>query len=330
MSDKLSQEQIDALLNQMSEGKVVDETTEIGEYGKFHPYDFHKPEKFGPEHLESLKTLSSAFAKKTIEYVSQRIRLPIHTEAMLADQVSFASEYVDTMPNDSYLFCIIDLGDPELGQVIVEYDLAFLIYIHECLTGGSAKRKFSERRLLSSFEELALKSLVDLSCQALQESFKSIHPIEPQLVAVETNPALLRVTSSNDMMALINIDVKSDYWISTIRVGVPFFSVEYIMEKLENVVEYTFDKSRNFDEEVEQEIHQVEKDAIIKVGDIKMTLAELDELEVGDCLLTETHVNQPLKGYLSNKWKFESYMGKSGTQKAIKFLRHTEKAQQER
>lgn len=64
MSDKLSQEQIDALLSQMSEGKVVDESTEIGDFGRFHPYDFHKPEKFGAEHLESLKTIASAFTKK--------------------------------------------------------------------------------------------------------------------------------------------------------------------------------------------------------------------------------------------------------------------------
>lgn len=64
MSDKLSQEQIDALLSQISEGKVVDESTEIGDFGRFHPYDFHKPEKFGAEHLESLKTIASAFNEK--------------------------------------------------------------------------------------------------------------------------------------------------------------------------------------------------------------------------------------------------------------------------
>ncbi|MBC8832057.1 flagellar motor switch protein FliM, partial [Escherichia coli] len=68
-----------------------DESTEIGDFGRFHPYDFHKPEKFGAEHLESLKTIASAFTKKSMEFVSQRIRIPIHTEATLADQVSFAS-----------------------------------------------------------------------------------------------------------------------------------------------------------------------------------------------------------------------------------------------
>ncbi len=40
MSDKLSQEQIDALLSQMSEGKVVDESTEIGDFGAFIPMIF--------------------------------------------------------------------------------------------------------------------------------------------------------------------------------------------------------------------------------------------------------------------------------------------------
>lgn len=82
------------------------------------------------------------------------------------------------------------------------------------------------------------------------------------------------------------------------------------MNKLENVVEYTFDKRRNFDAEVEQELHQVEKEARIRVGEIKTTWKELNKLEVGDVLLTETHIRDTLKGYVTEKWKFECYMGK--------------------
>lgn len=71
------------------------------------------------------------------------------------------------------------------------------------------------------------------------------------------------------------------------------------MNKLENVVEYTFDKRRNFDAEVEQELHQVEKEARIRVGEIKTTWKELNKLEVGDVLLTETHIRDTLKGYVT-------------------------------
>ncbi len=132
------------------------------------------------------------------------------------------------------------------------------------------------------------------------------------------------------MMALVSVDIKSEFWISTMRIGVPFFSVEEIMNKLENVVEYTFDKRRNFDAEVEQELHQVEKEARIRVGEIKTTWKELNKLEVGDVLLTETHIRDTLKGYVTEKWKFECYMGKSGNQKAVKFMRHTGRTEQER
>ncbi|WP_239255939.1 flagellar motor switch protein FliM [Listeria ilorinensis] len=322
MSDKLSQEQIDALLTQMNAGEVVDESTEIGDFGRLHPYDFHKPEKFASEHLESLKTVASTFAKKCMEYVAQRIRIPIHTEATLSDQVSFASDYTDTMPGDSYLFVTFDLGDDRLGKIIVELDLSFIIYIHECLSGGNPKRKLSERRLLSSFEQLTLDHLLSKFCVALKESFKAVYPINPAVVSVETNPALLRVTSANDMMALVNVDLKSEFWISTFRFGVPFFSVEDIMNKLENVVEYTFDKRQNFDQEVEEEISQIEKTAKISLGTVMLTLKELSELEKGDYLLLDTHVSEELSGYLSDKRKFECLIGRSGTQKAVKFKRH--------
>ncbi len=50
--EKLSQEQIDALLKAVNEGEEMPAfAQEAGKQEKFQEYDFNRPEKFGVEHL---------------------------------------------------------------------------------------------------------------------------------------------------------------------------------------------------------------------------------------------------------------------------------------
>lgn len=325
--DKLSQEQIDALLNAAISGEDLDNldgNTIAVTNMKYNEYDFHKPEKFAFEHLQSLKTVMSSFVSKSMQFVSSRIRLPIYVEDSVAQQVSFIREYVNAMPKDYYLFCIVDLGLPDLGEIIVELDLAFAIYIHECLSGGMNKRNFNSRRKLSQFELLTLENIFSRFTSGLEESFAGIQNIRPKLVDIETDPNLLKVTSPNDMMALVNVDVKSDHWVTTIRIGVPFFSVESMMSNLENVVEHTFDKKTTFGEEVEGELKKLNKPIQISLGDMSVTLDEIESIEIGDIIPLNTKVTAPLKGYIAGKHKFNCYIGKSASKKAAMFKNFTQ------
>ncbi len=320
--EKLSQDQIDALLQAVSAGEAVEnliETEIVATEHKFKEYDFHRPEKFGNEHLQSIRTLIFNFVKKSTQYISSRIRLPLSVDDAVVQQVSFVSEYSSVMPKDYYLLCVVDLGMPQLGEIIIELDLAFAIYIHECLSGGSTKRHFKERRPLSQFETLTLDNIFMKFLESLEESFASVAPIQPRLIDRETDPNLLKGITANDMMALVSVDVKSEYWITTVRIGIPFFSVESIMSKLENVVESTVDKKKRFNEEIESEIKQVHTNLEVSLGSIKVTLDDIQAIELGDVLPLHTKVTDSLKGFVEGKHKFDCHLGKIGNKKAVMF-----------
>src|SRR5581483_4689436 len=97
--DKLSQEQIDALLRAMQEGaEIPNFEEELEEQEKFQEYDFNRPEKFGIEHLRSLQTIATNFGKQVTQSLSARLRLPVELEPSTVEQVPFMSEYVEKMP----------------------------------------------------------------------------------------------------------------------------------------------------------------------------------------------------------------------------------------
>ena len=75
--------------------------------------------KFGVEHLRSLQAIASTFGKQTSQTLSARMRIPIELEPSTVEQVPFTSEYVEKMPKDYYLYCVIDLGLPSLEKLLL-------------------------------------------------------------------------------------------------------------------------------------------------------------------------------------------------------------------
>ncbi|MEH6889398.1 flagellar motor switch protein FliM [Bacillus sp. JJ864] len=320
--DKLSQEQIDALLKAMDEGaEMPDFAQEAEKQGKFQEYDFNRPEKFGVEHLRSLQTIATNFGKQTAQALAARIRIPMELDPSTVEQVPFTSEYVEKMPKDYYLYCVVDLGLPNLGEIVIEMDLAFIIYIHECWLGGEPKRDFTLRRPLTSFEFITLDNVFSILCDNLKRSFESIIEIQPHLVATETDPNVLKITTASDIISLLNVDMKTDYWNTTVRLGIPFLSVEEIMDKLtsENIVEHSSDKRKTYSTEVETEVQKVRKPIHIAIGEEKMTIGNLEQFEEGDIIPLHTKVTDQLRGYVDGKHKFNCFIGKDGQRKAFLF-----------
>ena len=102
--------------------------------------------------LHAIASVRTSCWKADVTDVISAYAYSIELEPSTVEQVPFTSEYVEKMPKDYYLYCVIDLGLPELGEIVIEIDLAFVIYIHECWLDGDSKRNFTMRRPLTAFE----------------------------------------------------------------------------------------------------------------------------------------------------------------------------------
>lgn len=78
------------------------------------------------------------------------------------------SEYVEKMLKDYYLYCVIDFGLLEFGEIVIEIDLVFVIYIYECWFGGDSKCNFMMCRLLIVFEFLMFDNIFLFFCKNLE------------------------------------------------------------------------------------------------------------------------------------------------------------------
>lgn len=324
MSEKLSQPEIDALFASVEAGEDVEELKKKIE-GRidYEQYDFNRPEKFSLENLKSIEAISIAFAKKAAQSIRAKLRTPIEVEFNSYDQVPFTTEYADVLNKDEFAFCVTDLGHSDMHQIVIELDLAFVINIHKRYFGGEYTKDLTMRRPLTDFEQISLGRFLK-SCvyENLEDAFSSVAEINPSLVKYETDPQMLKIAPNNDMIALITLDLKSSDWSTTLKLCIPFFSIEGVIDRLtsESIREFkSTKKKKSYQKEIEKGLQNVVESVHVSVGEVKMTLDELSDLQEGDFIRLDGKLDEPIKGYAAGVHKFDCFIGREGNKKAFLF-----------
>lgn len=329
MSEKLTQSEIDALFASVQAGGNVEELKkEKKERIEYEQYDFNRPEKFSLENLKSIEAISTSFAKSATQTISAKLRTPIQVEFSSYDQVPFTTEYADVLNKDEFAFCVTDLGHPDMHEIVIELDLAFAINVHRRNFGGESLKDFNTRRPLTDFEQISLsKFLKTCIYDNLEDAFGSVAEINPSFVKYETDPQMLKVAPNNDMMALITLDLKSKDWSTTLKLCIPFFSIEGVIDRLtsESIREFKpTKKKKSYQKEIEKGLQNVVESVHVSVGEVMMTLDELADLQEGDFIRLDKRLEEPVKGYAAGVHKFDCFIGRDGNKKSFLFKQFKE------
>lgn len=322
--EKLSQSEINALFQAVDEGQDVEELQAADDKYSYKTYDFDRPEKFSVENLSSIRSIAQAFGKSFSQSLTAKLRTPTTVEFSTIEQMPFTVEYADKMVKDYYAFAVVDMGHQELGEIVVELDLSFLLNVHRRWLGGILPEELPERRPPTDIEVITLRKLLKNSLlKDLKEAFSAIEVIEPKFVKYETDPQSLRITSTTDMISLVTLNIATKNWKTTMRLVIPFLNIEYIIDKLtaENVREFQpKTKKKKFRKEIEKGLENVEKEVYISIGSTKLSLSELCEFEVGDILRLDNKISEPVKGYAGGLHKFDAHIGRMRNNKAFRFV----------
>ena len=329
--ERLTQEQINALIEGGAEA-IEELLSEDEKREQYRPYDFDRPVKFNLENIRSLKAIANVFSRGFSQIMSASLRYPITFKLNKdnpIEQVPYASEYIEKMLKDYSAFCITDLGNKDLGMIIVEFDLALVMPIHRNMLGAGKNIELDEeRKPLTEIEKLSMKEWVqDKVFPQLEEAFQNIAQFNLKLANIETDPQYIKITRPNDMIALISFDIEygpdenKKTHESVMKLCIPYLSIEKIIDRLttENATEYSFDKSEiDQTELIKNHLNFVKRKVEVELGKSKITIREILALEETDVLVLDKKIDDQLIGYISNKPKFSCVAGRSGIKKAVK------------
>ena len=117
MADVLSQNEIDALLKQLSTGELDAEDFTETKSVKVKEYDFSRPAKFSKEHLRTLEIIFEHYGRLLSTNLPVYLRKNIQVEVMNSEAVTYM-EFSNSLSNP-VLLGIVNF-DPLEGNIIVE------------------------------------------------------------------------------------------------------------------------------------------------------------------------------------------------------------------
>ena len=98
MSEVMSQEEIDKLLNQLSTGELeAEDLVDTGEK-QVREYDFTRPSKFSKEHLRTLEIIFDHYGRLLSTHLPGYLRKSITVDVMNSEAVTYA-EFSNALSN---------------------------------------------------------------------------------------------------------------------------------------------------------------------------------------------------------------------------------------
>ncbi|MBQ4057757.1 MAG: flagellar motor switch protein FliM [Lachnospiraceae bacterium] len=317
MADVLSQNEIDALLKQLSSGELDVENMDNEPTVKIKDYDFARPAKFSKEHLRTLEIIFEHFGRLVSSNFPAYLRKNVQVDVMNSEAVTY-SEFANALSNP-VLLGIVNFA-PLNGNIIVELASNLGFAIIDRMLGGlgdplEKSREFSEIEL--SVLERIFTILVDL----LREPWNNVVEIHPRLERIETNPQFAQIISPSEMIAIVTISVAIGNVEGLMNICLPFMTLEDIMDKLNT--KYWFSTMQEKDEEsyndyIEMAINKAQIPIKALLGKSSISVMDFINLQIGDIIKLDTLVEDELDVYVGNIVKFRALPGSGADKYAVK------------
>ncbi|MGN0151381.1 MAG: flagellar motor switch protein FliM [Wujia sp.] len=317
MADVLSQNEIDALLKQLSSGELDVDDIEDSQSVKIKEYDFSRPAKFSKEHLRTLEIIFEHFGRLLSSNLPAYLRKNVQVEVMNSEAVTY-SEFSNALSNP-VLLGVVNMA-PLSGNIILEMATNIGYAMIDRLLGGAGEplvktREFSEIEL--SILEKIFNTIVDL----LREPWENVVEITPYLERIETNSQFAQIISPTEMIAIVTININIGGVEGLMNVCLPYITLEDVMDKLNT--KYWFSTMQDRDEQsyadvIETAINKAQIPVSAELGKSTITVMDFVNLQVGDIIKLNRGIEDELDVYVGNIVKFKALPGSFSDYYAVK------------
>ena len=319
MSEVLSQNEIDNLLQALSSGELdVEEMKDNGEK-QIKNYDFARPSKFSKEHLRTLEIVFEHYGRLISTNLPVYLRKNIQVEVMNSEAVTY-SEFSNALSNPVVLG-IVNFS-PLNGSVILEIASNLAYAMVDRMLGGSGEPLVKVRDF-SEIELLIIERIMGVCVDLLREPWENVVDLHPRLERIETNSQFAQIISPSEMIAIVTINVKIGDVEGLMNICLPYLTLEPVMDKLNTKYWYSTMQEKDeqrYTEAIETLISKAPIPVKAILGNSTISVNDFVNLQVGDIVRLDTKVDQELDVYVGNIRKFTALPGASGDDYAVRVM----------
>jgi flagellar motor switch protein FliM len=315
MEKILSQAEIDALLHGVEGGEVNTTPGALSRPGVT-PYDFMNPDRSTRGRMPVLELINGTFCRLFRTSLSSALR-KIADVSSKGIQILKFGEFTKTLPLPSSLH--IFKMNPLRGNAILVLESSLIFTLVDLFFGGSGKTNFRvEGRDFTAIESRLIQKVVTMVFGDLDKAWHSVHPLRFQYIRSEINPAFANIVPASDLVITLSFGVELENSAGSITLCIPYSIIEPIKTKLDSSFQVDqLEIDHGWTERLLDRLKDAKVELKVELGKHPLMVQDLLQLKVGDVLLLEKEVSEPLVVQVQGIPKFLGRAGVCGSNKAI-------------
>ena len=317
MSEVLSQNEIDNLLQALNTGELDMDQISAADEKKVKDYDFKRPAKFSKEHLRTLEMIFEHYGRLLSTTLPLYLRKNVQVSVANSETVTY-SEFSNALSNPVILGIINFL--PLQGTIIMELQANIGFSFIDRMLGGEGTG-IDKPRPFTDIEMPLIEKLITICMQLMVEPWENVIAINPIMERIETNPQFAQVISPTDMIAIVTLNMKIGDTEGLMNICLPYFTLESIMDKLNT--KFWFSTMQKHDDDsygdhLESLVRHVDVPVKAVLGKCNVSVSDFVSLQRGDIIRLDNQVNSELQVYVGDIYKFTALPGTTKDKYAVR------------
>jgi len=332
MSQTLTQDEVDALLNAVSdEGGEGDALGGAGDMGgddmsmltgdsEIQPYDLTNQDRVIRGRMPTLDIIYERFIRLFRMSLSNSLRKIASISIISTDLLKFG-EFVNTLPIPSCM-CIMrfeSLRGPAL--LVFESKLAYAL-VDSYFGGTDRPYTKIEGKEFTRIELSIMEKVMDLALTDLEEAWTPVHKTDISYVRTEVNPQFVGVVPPSDIIISTTFEIELENASGTIALVIPYSTLEPIKNKLNQSFQTESERGdKVWTAMMEEHIRHANANVIVNLGETTITVGDLVNLNVGDVIPLNQDTDAELDLCVEGVAKFKCHFGVSRGNRAIQITK---------
>lgn len=281
-------------------------------------YDFKKNEKFSLENIRQLSLMAEEFCKTSnmqISYETKSEEFKFIVNKCLQTKYG---EFIESIEGDNIVIEYNIL--PLIENLTLFINKAVVLSLVDLLLGGNGKVENTDREPTNIDLEL-LRYLFE---NLLQRIYIPHHYENINVLRIYSNKAQYQKLNNKDMIftSLINVCLENKV-IGDLRFCIPYESMKEVIndfsnDKIKQDENLQEDKLNHItSNEIFEFIQDVEVDILAKLGETRVSINDLLNLESGDVILLDQKINDDITISIGDSKIYKAKPGVIGVKKAV-------------
>jgi flagellar motor switch protein FliM len=319
MEKILTREEIDALLNDVAEGRIDPEKELAREQGGVLNYDlFNTMTHKGM--MPNLDIVYDSFIRSFRVTMSNRLRRIVEIRKVGARPYKF-DDFLISLPSP---VCMgIYKIEPLKGASMLAMDSKLVFTIMDSILGGTGTSRLPENnRMFTSIELRIMQKIVKDALLDMEKAWAPLQATKMSLVRMEMNPRLVNIVPPEHHVVAMQLEIQIDNMKGAMVFAFPYMTVEPIREKLKNGVQFDLvavDPKWSY--RLSTELAEAPLEITAEMGNTMITLQELMNLAPGDTILLDKECRSELLIKVGGIGKFMGVTGERSGNKAVQITR---------